>query len=149
MHLTQGRLLLVSGRQAVVTMCLTHFRDFQLSVTRASPLTAPCKCVQATQRFAQPKHPVLISLHHPYKPLSSNTIGSLTRKGLQPLGVDTQAWGAHSTYGAFVDFYEHLDLTSEVVAEIGQWATLEAFGKHYLGLRASQEASAPPLVPCS
>ena len=84
---------------------------------------------------------MLVSLRPPYKSISRNTIGRITRDALAELGVDTSMWGPHSTRGAFVKFYKSLELPSEVVAEIGQWANLEAFAKHYLRLGAADEAA--------
>ena len=50
-------------------------------------------------------------------------------------------WGPHSTRGAFVGVFKRLELGSEVVAELGQWQNLEAFGKHYLRLGAADAAA--------
>ena len=87
------------------------------------------------------KDPVLIAFHPVYKPVPENIIGSFSRVRLQSLGVDTKAWGAHSTRGAFVSFYKQLRLTTYVVAEIGQGTNFEVFGKHYLRSCALQQAS--------
>ena len=64
--------------------------------------------------------PLLITLHRPYTPLAPNTVGSLTAAELKRLGVDTSVWGAHTTRGAFLEFFRWLGLPSEVVASVGQ-----------------------------
>ena len=107
----------------------------------ACPWHALLQYVRATQHLAQPKDPVLISLNPPYKPLTSNSIASISRSSLRDLGVDMSSWGPHSTRWDFVDFIRRLCLASEVVAEIGHWANLEAFGKHYPRLGAVSTAA--------
>ena len=97
--------------------------------------------VGLTKHLVAPGSPLLISLHRPFTPLTANTIGSLTSHELRTrFGVDTSIWGPHTTRGTFVDFYRKLGLPSEVVASLGQWDNLEAFGKHYLRVDASGAA---------
>ena len=77
----------------------------------------------------------------PFTPLCANTIGSITRKMLQNLGIATKLWGPHSTRGAGVKFYKKLGLTSEEVCEIGRWKNTSAFTTHYLRIGAAASAS--------
>ena len=72
----------------------------------------------------------------PHKPLTANTLGSITKKLLTKLGVDMSQFGPHSTRGAGVKFWKKRGLLAEQVAEMGQWKNLEAFQKHYLRLDA-------------
>ena len=108
---------------------------------RACPWHALLQYVRATQHLAQPKDPVHISLSPPYKPLTGYSIASISRSALRDVGVDMSSWGPHSTRGAFVDFLKRLGSASDVVAEIGHSANLEAFGKHYLRLGAVSMAA--------
>ena len=97
--------------------------------------------VCVTAPFTKPGEPVLIGLKPPYAPICANTVTSITKEALLGLGLDLGEDGAHTTRGAFVGFYKYLELPSEVVAELGQWANLEAFGKHYLRLGAVDQAA--------
>jgi hypothetical protein len=94
--------------------------------------------VQATQGHCDPGGPFLLQLTPPYRPLTANTVNSITKKLLLNLGVPMSVWGAHSTRGAGVSFYKSLGLTSEQVCEIGQWKNAQAFSAHYLRLNAAQ-----------
>ena len=78
--------------------------------------------------------PVLWSLFPPWKPLSANTIGSLTKKCLRRLGLDMELWGPHSTRGAAVGMYKRFQFSSEEVCELGRWKNAQAFQAHYLRL---------------
>ena len=120
---------------------VTFERVLSLPIKGISPAHLLLDYVRQTRHLVPAKEPVLVSLRPPYKSISRNTIGRITRDALAELGVDTSMWGPHSTRGAFVKFYKSLELPSEVVAEIGQWANLEAFAKHYLRLGAADEAA--------
>ena len=96
--------------------------------------------VSLTSSLVAPGTPLLITLRRPYTPLAPNTVGSLTAAELKRFGIDTSVWGAHTTRGAFVEFFRWLGLPSEVVASIGQWENWNAFAKHYLRVGASGEA---------
>ena len=85
---------------------------------------------------------VFRTLLPPFKPLSANSIGSLTRMGLQKLGVDTTVWKPHSTRGAGVTMLKSLGLTSEQVCEVGKWKNVAAFTSQYLRLGASDTVGA-------
>ena len=52
-------------------------------------------------------------LENPFVPLKANSIGSLTKKTLEKLGVDTTVWKAHSPRGAGVAMYKSLGFSSE------------------------------------
>ena len=78
--------------------------------------------------------PVLWSLFPPWKPLSANTIGSLTKKCLQRLGLDAKLWGPHSTRGAAVGMYKRFQFSSEEMCELGKWKNAQALQAHYLRL---------------
>jgi len=79
---------------------------------------------------------LLRGLKPPFPALSSNTIGSITKKILSYLGLPPGAWGPHSTRGAGVLMYKQLGLSSEQVCEIGKWKNTGAFSSHYLRLVA-------------
>jgi hypothetical protein len=83
---------------------------------------------------------LLRGLRPPFAPLTSNSIGSLTRRMLHLLGLPPGAWGPHSTRGAGVLMYKTLGLSSEEVCEIGKWKNTGAFSSHYLRLGAPQQA---------
>ena len=64
---------------------------------------------------------VLRATAQPFLPLKANTIGSITSKDLEAMGVPKQLWGAHATRGAGVTMYKSLGTSSEEVCEIGKW----------------------------
>ena len=70
-----------------------------------SPWHALCTYVELTAPLVAPGSALLIALHRPYLPLTGDTIGSLTRRELQRLGVDTSVFGPHTTRGAFVECF--------------------------------------------
>ena len=105
-----------------------------------SPWHLLCHYVHLTREFVAPGSPVLISTCPPYKPLQANTLGSITKRLLFPLGI-SGGWGAHSTRGAGVLMYKRLGLTSEQVCEIGKWKNSQAFSDHYLRLGAPRVAA--------
>ena len=81
---------------------------------------------------------LLLSSHPPYAPLSANAINSITKNLLAEHGVPMSVFGAHSTRGAGVAYYKKLGLSSEHVAELGQWKNVAAFNAHYLRLNAAE-----------
>jgi len=111
----------------------------QLPVREISPwhLLSHYVALTASQVAAQPSakpkdeldnNTVLIALNAPYRALSSDRVGSITKEVLAKYGIPPH-WGPHSTRGAGVSFYKHLGLSSEQVCEIGRWKNTEAF-KH-------------------
>ena len=82
--------------------------------------------------------PLLLSHVPPFKPLSANSIGRITRQALSSLGVPTNVFGPHSTRGAGVKMYKALGFSSEIVCELGGWKNVNAFSTHYLRLGASE-----------
>ena len=84
---------------------------------------------------------VFRGLHHPFSPLTSNSIGRITKQALSSLGIPMQIWKAHSTRGAGVAMYKNLGLTSEQVCELGKWKNVQAFSQHYLRIGAHKVAS--------
>ena len=87
----------------------------------------------------KPGGELLLSLKPPYKPLKSDTIGSITKRLLEAHGIPPKFWGAHSTRGAGVGLMKALGLTAEEVCEIGRWKGVEAFTQHYQKLGAQQK----------
>ena len=86
--------------------------------------------------------PLLRSLRPPYPPpLKANTIGSITKRLLAPLGVPMGVYGPHSTRGAGVQIYKTLGLSSAQVSELGKWKNTGAFTSHYLRLGAANAAA--------
>jgi hypothetical protein len=83
---------------------------------------------------------VLRSSQAPFLPLKANSIGSITTKALEDMGIPKSLWGAHSTRGAGVTMYKSLGLDSEIVCEIGKWKNTQAFASHYLRLGAPKTA---------
>ena len=76
------------------------------------PETLLLKYVELTHTKVPAGSPLLVSLGAPYTPLSSNTIGSITKRLLGTYGIDTLAFAAHSTRGAGVAMYKRGGLTS-------------------------------------
>ena len=101
------------------------------------PWTLLKRYVAMTAKNVGPGTPVFISLKTPFVPLKANSIGSLTKKTLEKLGVDTTVWKAHSTRGAGVAMYKSLGFSSDEVCEIGKWKNTSAFTSHYLRLNAT------------
>ena len=96
--------------------------------------------VEKTAHYGKKGGPLLLGLVKPYVPLSSNTIGSLTRGILHKHGIPIQEFGPHSTRGAGVAMYKNLGLSSEAVCEVGKWKNMGAFQAHYLRLNAADAA---------
>jgi hypothetical protein len=84
---------------------------------------------------------VLRALCAPFAPVCADTVGSITRRILETGGVNTRAWGPHSTRGAAVRMFKDMGLSSEHVCELGQWKNVAAFTSHYLRLGAQQVAA--------
>ena len=99
------------------------------------------KYVALTSKNATPGTNVFRSSVHPFLPLKANSIGSLTKRALAELGVDTSIWKPHSTRGAGVNMYKNLGMSSEQVCELGKWKNVAAFSSHYLRLGATNVAS--------
>ena len=112
----------------------------EVANTDLSPWHLAKRYVELTAGCVAEGGPLLLSLVPPFKPLTANTIGSLTRKLLADLGVPTKIWGPHSTRGAGVQLYKYLGLNSEEVCEIGKWKNTAAFSSHYLRLDAALKA---------
>ena len=74
--------------------------------------------------MGSPGGPLLLSLHPPYRGLSSDAINGITKRFLAALGLDMTHWGAHSTRGAGVRLYKQRGLQPEEVCELGQWKNL-------------------------
>ena len=110
----------------------------------ACPAISPfhlLQCYVALTSFLPPDSVVLRALKAPHPPISSNTIGSLTRRLLSSFGVPMSVWGPHSTRGAGVLMYKQMGLSSEEVCEIGKWKNTSAFSSHYLRLGAPKRAA--------
>ena len=84
----------------------------------------------------------------PYSPLTANAINSITKTLLAQHGVPISVYGAHSTRGGGgVAYYKKLGLSSEQVAELGQWKDVAAFNAHYLRLNAAEVVQYNFLLP--
>ena len=77
-------------------------RLIQLELPALSPLHLTHAYVRMTAAIASKGGPLFLSTRAPFKPLSANALGSLTRKILQSMGVPTEHFGPHSTRGAGV-----------------------------------------------
>jgi hypothetical protein len=123
----------------------THPRWEELLVLDSCPMLSPWHLmrvyVQRTRAMGSPGGPLLLSLHPPYKGLSSDTINGITKRFLATLGLDMAHWGAHSTRGAGVRLYKQRGLQPEEVCELGQWKNLQAFTQHYLRVGAPEKAA--------
>ena len=96
--------------------------------------------VDLTALYVPPGGPLFCSLVPPYKPLSANSLGRITKNLLKKLGVPMEVFGPHSTRGAGVKFYKDLEPSSEQVCGLGQWKNAGAFTTHYLRLGAAETA---------
>ena len=105
------------------------------------------KYVALTADHGPPGGPLLLSLYPPYSPLTANAINSITKTLLAQHGVPMSVYGAHSTRGAGVQYYKQLGLSSEQVAELGQWKNVAAFNAHYLRLNAAEVVQHKFLLP--
>ena len=137
---TEGHRLFVSVRRKGKRNSLFE-QVMSLPCKEVSPMHLLTRYVRLTIKKGKPRGPLLVQVYNPYGGLTSNTIAGITRRELARLGVDIEAWGPHTTRGAFVDFYKRLELPSEVVAELGNWANPAAFDKHYLRLKAVDQAA--------
>jgi len=95
--------------------------------------------VALTKDQAKAGGPVLLGLNPPFRPLTADAIGSVTKKALEKYGVDVKFFGAHSTRGAGVSLMKRLGLEGEQVCEIGKWKSVQAFTSHYQRLSSHEE----------
>ena len=116
---------------------LLELPDHQKAI---SPVHLALAYVDLTRTHCQPGTLLFRHLQPPFKPLCANSMGSITKKMLQGLGVPP-SWQAHSTRGAGVKLYKSLGLSSEQVCEIGKWKNPTAFSAHYLRLGAVKSAA--------
>ena len=116
-------------------------RDENSGVSAAFPpplATGVCK----KNRVCREKGgPLFLSLTAQGAPLSANSVGRLTKKKCMRSAGLPDAWGAHSTRGAAVQFFKALGLSTEHVCELGQWKIFSAFRDHYLRIGAANSAT--------
>ena len=103
-----------------------------------SPFHLIQKYVALTRGQVCPGGPLLLTLKPPFKGLSADAVGSVTRGALEFFGVPSSVWGPHSTRGAGVGLMKKLGLSAEEVCEIGQWKGVQAFVAHYQRLGAQE-----------
>ena len=113
----------------------------KLACQNICPLTLLLKYVSMTQSFCLPGSPLFRSVIKPYKPLSANSLGRITKVSLKELGIPINIFGPHSTRGAGVKMYKGLGMPSDIVCQIGKWKNTEAFSKHYMRLNSCEQAS--------
>ena len=106
-----------------------------------SPACLLERYVSLTRTKADPGSSLFLSARSPFKPLSANTIGSITKRLLKKFQIPVGAFGAHSTRGAAVKFFKSLGLSSEQVCELGSWKNAQAFTNHYLRVGAAGYAA--------
>ena len=106
-----------------------------------SPSFLLSRYVNLTKEYGKPGGAMFLSLNPPYRPLTANSIGRITKEILSAVGVPVSVFGAHSTRGAAVKMLKEFGLSSEVVCELGAWKNGEAFSKHYLRINAAKKAS--------
>ena len=119
---------------------LIDLKTSNVALAVLCPVTLVLQYVALTAKWAPAGSKLFLSLKAPYTPLSASTIGGITKRCLQKLGVPMSAFGAHSTRGAAVKMYKSLGLPSEVVCELGRWKNPTAFTEHYLRLGAANQA---------
>ena len=119
---------------------LMNFSAAQPSLSLICPTAVLLQYVKLTSALAKPGSKLFLSLKNPFRPLSASTIGGITKRILQKLGVPMSIFGAHSTRGAAVKMFKSLGLSSEVVCELGRWKNPTAFTAHYLRLNAASKA---------
>jgi hypothetical protein len=106
------------------------------------PQISPFHLLQAyvslTRKQGKLGGPVLLSLQPPFKPISADTVGSITKNFLEDFGISSKIWGPHSTRGAGVSLMKRLGLSAEEVCEIGKWKSVDAFCAHYQRLGAQE-----------
>ena len=73
-----------------------------------------------THRMVKEGSSGFVSLTPPFVPLKGNSIGSLTRNGLNALGIYAKIWKPHSTRGAGVTMMITLGMNSEESGKIRQ-----------------------------
>ena len=112
-----------------------------LPIPSVSPVHLLNKYVALTSSQGKAGGPVFLAVTPPFAPLTSNSIGRITKNILLHMGIPVTIFGAHSTRGAAVKMYKSLGLTSEVVCELGCWKNAEAFSKHYLRVGAVETAN--------
>ena len=110
----------------------------QLPERTLSPVDLLLRYVELTAHLVQPGGAIFLSANPPFKPLTANSIGRITKKLLQQVGVPVSVFGPHSTRGAGVKMYKDFGLPSEIVCELGAWKNSDAFSKHYLRLGAAK-----------
>lgn len=64
------------------------------------PTALLLRYVQLTVKEGVPGGPIFLSLHPPFKALSANSIGRVTKNLLKQLGVPVSVFGPHSTRGS-------------------------------------------------
>ena len=94
-------------------------RLLELQQPAVSPLHVAKRYVELTAGQVPPGGALFCSLFSPYKPLSANALGSITKTLLKKLGVPMLYFGPQSTRGAGVKLYKSLGWTSEQVCELG------------------------------
>jgi hypothetical protein len=119
------------------------------SLPQISPFHLMQSYVTLTRSHGKPGGELLLSLNPPYKPLSSDTIASITKNVLESFNIPSKFWGAHSTRGAGVGLMKRLGLSGEQVCEIGKWKGVEAFVAHYQILGLNIIYKSPCLHKCT
>ena len=113
----------------------------KLSCQDISPVKLLLQYVSMTRTSCLPGSPLFRSVVKPFKPLTANSLGRITKLALTNLGIPTNVFGPHSTRGAGVKMYKAMGLDSETVCQLGKWKNAEAFNKHYMRLNSCDRAS--------
>jgi len=103
-----------------------------------SPFHLLQEYVALTKKYQKPGGPLLLTLKAPFRPIKSDTIGSVTKNFLENFGIPSRVWGPHSTRGAGVKLMRGLGLSADEVCEIGKWRHVQAFAAHYQRLGAQE-----------
>ena len=108
------------------------------------PQISPAHLLQAyvrlTKNLGKPGGPVLLALQAPFRPLTADRVGAITKSALLAFDV-APSFGAHSTRGAGVGLMKRLGLSGEEVCEIGKWKSVDAFCAHYQRLSSQENLS--------
>ena len=119
-----------------------HKLERMLSISEC-PQISPFHLLQAyvdlTKDQGHVGGPVLLTLNAPFRAISADTVGSITKRFLNENGIPSNIWGPHSTRGAGVGFLKKLGLSGDEVCEIGKWKSVESFCSHYQRLGAQEK----------
>ena len=107
-------------------------------VARMEPAICPQAVISAYRMMAMDHEGdfLFVSLKRPRKPLSADTINSMTTKWLHKQGL--LDFPAHSTRGAAASEMINKGQDPMVVRALGDWVCFDTFMKYYYRIKAAQ-----------